>query len=446
MIVGGAADWPGMQWDEDFLSREPWGNAKLGTPQVGLNMAYADSTCDFARKIEEGHKARDGAAYAPPKGHEDFLAACDAARGPGTPVGEVAEIVESALADMGEEADGVTRKMAAESLQGDPPERPLLRDFVRDIFSGKRRGDYALLDKELLDVHPELGFDHGVGAEGVPLEYLNSTDYLRSMGKNLNHGALSLLLGAKDSRCTVHLDGPGWTSWIAVFSGVKLFRVWASGVDIEDNFGGAVEKERGTTVFRAEMSGFDMVPPRIRERWGDRQFGGAGWDWDSHGSFADGGGGEAVPPHAPAECIVGPGDIALTFDSFHAALNLEPAAAVTGNSFNRWDAPAALWRAFLMADFGFIKAAWKAIRQTEPETLGPLLRSLAARARRAQALREGSAMADKYKEALRDLMGTAEKFHVRHPPPPPLRVPSAPPPPPTLLLSLTCSPGPRSRG
>ena len=430
-----------MQWDEGFLSQEPWGSAKLGTPQSGILMAYDKSTCDFARKIEEGHQARDGAAYAPPEGHEDFLAACDAARGSGTPVGELAERVQSTL---GEDAkDEESRKMAAAALlgHGDPPERPVLRDFVRDIFAGKRRGDYALLDKELLDAHPELGFDHGVGAEGVPLKYLNSTDYLQSMGKQLNHGALSLLLGAKDSRCTVHLDGPGWTSWIAVFSGVKLFRVWASGVDIEDNFGGWDDKERGTTGFRAEMSGFDAVPPRVRERWGDRQFGGPGWDFDSHGSFADGGGGDAVPPHAPAECLAGPGDIALTFDSFHAALNLEPAAAVTGNSFNRWDAPAALWRAFLVADFRFIKAAWKTIRQTDPDTLGPLLRSLAARARRAQALGEGSAMALKYKEALRDLMGTAEKFHVRHPPRPPCASPL-----PLRLLPLSCSPSPPPPG
>ena len=323
-----------MQWDEGFLSQEPWGSAKLGTPQSGVLMAYEASTCDFARKIEEGHKARDGAAYAPPEGHEDYLTACDAARGPGTPVGEVAALVQSALGEIGQDAqDEESRKMAAAALQGDPPERPVLRDFVRDIFAGERRGDYALLDKELLEAHPELGFDHGVGAKGVPLEYLNSTDYLRSMGKALNHGDLSLLLGAKDSRCTVHLDGPGWTSWIAVFSGVKLFRVWASGVNIEDNFGGWDDKERGTTGFRAEMSGFDAVPPRVRERWGNRQFGGAGWDWDSHGSFADGGGGEAVPPHAPAECLAGPGDIALTFDSFHAALNLQPAATVTGNAF-----------------------------------------------------------------------------------------------------------------
>eukprot|EP00946_MAST-07B_sp_MAST-7B-sp1_P003987 g3987.t1 len=93
---------------------------------------------------------------------------------------------------------------------------------MEDFAKRKAVGDYLFLDPSLLEKFPELWLED---VSPVP-SFL--TDDLTPWGQRRadTWGDKSFFWAQKGSRSTVHRDPLGFTSWIAVIRGQKIFRIW----------------------------------------------------------------------------------------------------------------------------------------------------------------------------------------------------------------------------
>ena len=74
-----------------------------------------------------------------------------------------------------------------------------------------------------------------------------------------------------------------------------------------------------------------------------RAFGDELWDWEARDAFSAARS-SPLPPMKPAECIVREGEMIVSWDNWHVALNVEASMAVTGNFIDKFTLPLYLWR------------------------------------------------------------------------------------------------------
>ena len=149
------------------------------------------------------------------------------------------------------------------------------------------------------------------------------------------------------SRSPLHLDGAGWTSWIAVVRGTKLFYLWPTDLDYKAAFQmeDPARNQAGDFSFYAKFDPFAEQSPELEAKFAEsgRAFGDELWDWEARDAFSAARS-SPLPPVKPAECIVREGEMIVSWDNWHAALNLEASMAVTGNFIDKFTLPLYLWR------------------------------------------------------------------------------------------------------
>ena len=323
-IIRGAMDsWGAMtRWGGDFFATGPWKDHVIqkGTANV-KDIIEQSSACEVARIL--------GAKNAGRKAVRAYKEACE----------------------------GLHAKRAA-WVAGHSKEGVKIGDFARQVFSDDRLvaretyGKYISLDTSLFSAFPEI-WEENID----PPAYLFQGDYMpkkvedfqpggkEARGrKGVVGGSRSLLFGGKGSRAPLHLDGAGWTSWIAVVKGEKLIYMWHPDTDDKAAFGGRLPLNM---VHLAKAEPFMENTPEIWAGWRakGRAYGDRNWDWESY-AVGSGNVGTHMPPMAPMECIVEEGEIVITWDTWHAAFNLEPGIGVTGNFLSSADLPGFIFRDF----------------------------------------------------------------------------------------------------
>lgn len=215
-------------------------------------------------------------------------------------------------------------------------------------------GQYLTLESDLFAQFPQL-WENNIG----PLPefllprgfYAFEKDTLKPWEKQLGAANRSLLLGGTGSRSTLHQDGRGWTSWIAVFRGTKLAKVWPGSIDARATFADPAaptspSEEGDADTNDSSLDPFAEVPPTLTAAWarggrfGDSRYDFSGWEAAAR----------VQPPMLPAECVVRAGDILVTHDFWHAVINLEPTVGVTSNFIDKAAVPAYLWRSLAAMD------------------------------------------------------------------------------------------------
>ena len=109
-------------------------------------------------------------------------------------------------------------------MNGTAPNRNLrtkLGDFLRRLEQGNSEdwGSYLFLESKLFDEHPNLWRDF---IKPIP-QIINPLDFSPPQDGERNKRK-SMLISAPGSRSNLHMDPYGWTSWIAMISGIKPFR------------------------------------------------------------------------------------------------------------------------------------------------------------------------------------------------------------------------------
>ena len=308
-IIRGAMDsWGAMKrWDGDFFATGPWKDHVIpkGTANV-KQIVEQSSACEVARILRAKNAGR------------------------------------KAVRAYKERCEGLHAKRAA-WVAGHSKEGVKIGDFARQVFSEDplvargTYGKYISLDTSLFSAFPEI-WEENVD----PPAYLSQDDYLAS--NEALGGSRSLLFGGKGSRSALHLDGAGWTSWIAVVKGEKLIYMWHPDTDDQAAFGG---RQPLANFHLAKVDPFMENTPEMWAVWRaeGRAYGDRNWDWESY-AVGSGNVGAHMPPMAPMECIVEEGEIVITWDTWHVAFNLGPTIGVTGNFLGSADLPGFIFRDF----------------------------------------------------------------------------------------------------
>ena len=165
-----------------------------------------------------------------------------------------------------------------------------------------------------------------------------------------------LLLGGEGGRWLPQQNGLGATGWTAVVRGSKLFYLWPGDVEHQAAFNlpyPPFTKKGDFTYFFADFDAFQEHSPELGAIWAEsqRRYGDAVWDWEARGAHS-GQRSTPLPPVLPMECIVQEGEILVTMDAWHTALNLEPALAVAGRLIDRYALPMLQWRMLLSDPLG----------------------------------------------------------------------------------------------
>ena len=171
-----------------------------------------------------------------------------------------------------------------------------------------------------------------------------------SDGKQGNYQR-ALLLGGPMSRCGLHIDDYGWTSWIGVIRGTKLFYLWPGDVDrmaaFAYNDAQATKPGQGMALY-TQFDPFREQSPEMEAMFEatGRSYGDELWDWEARDALSPQRS-TPLPPVKPVECITKAGEILVTWDNWHAALNLEATIAVAKVLLDKWGLPYYLWRTML---------------------------------------------------------------------------------------------------
>ena len=205
----------------------------------------------------------------------------------------------------------------------------------------------VILDPE----HPDGPRDFAPGAPGKPTDYVSEAEKQRAVASANNGNHRALLLGGPMSRCTLHIDDLGWTSWIAVIRGTKLFHLWPADVDRAATFAfkdGLSRHEDGSIYLSTKFDPFREQSPEMEAMFEEtgRSYGDELWDWEARDAFSPQRS-TPLPPVKPAECIVKAGEMFMTWDNWHTALNLEASLAVGRSYIDKWGLPLLLWRSMV---------------------------------------------------------------------------------------------------
>ena len=205
----------------------------------------------------------------------------------------------------------------------------------------------VILDPE----HPDGPRDFAPGAPGKPTDYVSEAEKQRAVASANNGNHRALLLGGPMSRCTLHIDDLGWTSWIAVIRGTKLFHLWPADVDRAATFAfkdGLSRHEDGSIYLSTKFDPFREQSPEMEAMFEEtgRSYGDELWDWEARDAFSPQRS-TPLPPVKPAECIVKAGEMLMTWDNWHTALNLEASLAVGRSYIDKWGLPLLLWRSMV---------------------------------------------------------------------------------------------------
>ena len=145
------------------------------------------------------------------------------------------------------------------------------------------------------------------------------------------------------SRCGLHIDDYGWTSWIAVIRGTKLFYLWPGDVDrmaaFAYNDAQATKPGQGMALY-TQFDPFREQSPEMEAMFEatGRSYGDELWDWEARDALSPQRS-TPLPPVKPVECITKAGEILVTWDNWHAALNLEATIAVAKVLLDKWGLP-----------------------------------------------------------------------------------------------------------
>ena len=206
----------------------------------------------------------------------------------------------------------------------------------------------VILDPE----HPDGPRDFAPGAPGKPTDYVSEAEKQRAVASANNGNHRALLLGGPMSRCTLHIDDLGWTSWIAVIRGTKLFHLWPADVDRAATFAfkdGLSRHEDGSIYLSTKFDPFREQSPEMEAMFEEtgRSYGDELWDWEARDALSPQRS-TPLPPVKPAECIVKAGEMFMTWDNWHTALNLEASLGVGRSYLDKWGLPFYLWRSMLL--------------------------------------------------------------------------------------------------
>ena len=208
--------------------------------------------------------------------------------------------------------------------------------------------------------HPDGPRDFLPGAPGKPADYggleekraaleRQNKEQADDLNGSNNNYQRALLLGGPMSRCGLHIDDYGWTSWIAVIRGTKLFYLWPGDVDRKAAFAfndaQATEAGKGAMQFLTQFDPFREQSPEMEAMFEEtgRSYGDELWDWEARDALSPQRS-TPLPPVKPVECIAKAGEILVTWDNWHAALNLEATIAVAKVLLDKWGLPFYLWR------------------------------------------------------------------------------------------------------
>ena len=360
VIAGAMEGWPAMKnWrDNAYLTEGAWGKHVFARRDPGTGKkrppweefpSPTDKPCRFARKLQWQRVGRER--------YDAWMKACEVR------VKKVAK----------------RYRHSKYGAQGELLAKPhTLAQVVDELFGagkGKQRvrkkwyGTYILLDTSLFDGHPRLweanigtipkildpSHDEGPrdftpGAPGRVSDYPSKEVYRKVLAESSSRsagGSRSLLLGGPMSRSSLHLDGFGWTSWIAVVRGTKLFYLWPTDLDYKAAF--QLKDPTATPPslpnFEAELDPFAEQSPELEAKFAEsgRAFGDELWDWEARDAFSAARS-SPLPPMKPAECIVREGEMIVSWENWHVALNVEASMAVTGNFIDKFTLPLYLWR------------------------------------------------------------------------------------------------------
>ena len=206
----------------------------------------------------------------------------------------------------------------------------------------------------IFQAHPELWEDN-IGALPTMLDPEHPDgplDFIPSMPGKPTYNKRALLLGGPMSRCSLHIDSYGWTSWIAVIRGTKLFHLWPADVDRAATFGFKDDQDSTPSAgitFSAKFDPFREQSPEMEAMFEEtgRSYGDELWDWDARDALSPQRS-TPLPPVKPVECIAKAGEILVFWDNWHAALNLEASLAVGRSYLDKWGLPFYLWRTMLL--------------------------------------------------------------------------------------------------
>ena len=153
------------------------------------------------------------------------------------------------------------------------------------------------------------------------------------------------------SRCGLHIDDYGWSSWIAVIRGTKLFYLWPGDVDRKTTFGfddAQAWIDGSGLLLYAPFDPFREQSPEMEAMFEatGRSYGDELWDWEARDALSPQRS-TPLPPVKPVECITKAGEILVTWDNWHTALNLEASLAVGRSYIDKWGLPLLLWRSMV---------------------------------------------------------------------------------------------------
>ena len=349
VITGALKHWRALEeWTPAFFSTGVWKDVEIvGTAleQNTLDLEEKDSPCTLATRMHAWAKG-DGGRGKRPQDLVRFMPECEAW------VAARRERFEVGVEKL-EERGGLPATYA---------------EFIEWIFDKEKEedvyGHYIKLDKQFSQDHPELIEEYAplTGPGAIP-DWLQLTKPGQDLSRE-EDGTLAKhfpiqgdwhipawLIGATGSRTTPHLDGTGWTSWIAVIKGKKLIHLWHNEADYNATVAGKdLDKERADLedFHMYALDPFDKLPPPIKKNWArsGRSYLDQHWDPDARTAFR-GNGGDPLPPMAPAQCVLKDGDLLITMDTIHSALNLEPGIALTGNALDVYALAQFIWRGWL---------------------------------------------------------------------------------------------------
>ena len=349
VITGALKHWRALEeWTPAFFSTGVWKDVEIvGTAleQNTLDLEEKDSPCTLATRMHAWAKG-DGGRGKRPQDLVRFMPEC-----------------EAWVAARRERFGGAVKKLKE---RGRFP--PTYAAFIEWIFDKEKEedmyGHYIKLDKQFSQDHPELIEEYAplTGPGAIP-DWLQLTKPGQDLGReedgtNVKHFPIqedwhipAWLIGATGSRTGPHLDGTGWTSWIAVIKGKKLIHLWHNEADYNATVAGKdLDKERADLkdYHMYALDPFDKLPPPIKKNWArsGRSYLDQHWDPDARTAFR-GNGGDPLPPMAPAQCVLKDGDLLITMDTIHSALNLEPGIALTGNALDVYALAQFIWRGWL---------------------------------------------------------------------------------------------------
>ena len=360
LVVAGAMDeWPAMtKWqDATYLMEGPWGKHVFQTLPKGLLLE--DSPCKFARWMKWnriGKKRFLGWAKQCKARHEEawkrYVVGKYGRMNPGLfPQHE--DMSRGGAAVFGEAID----EMFGKGKEKKKLQKKWYGKYLGFLDSSLFTHSPELWDNDVgklplaLDTLAEDGpRDYHPGSWGKPGDYASEEEQeaAAAWSRQIIPGGQTktLLLGGAMSRCALHIDDYGWSTWIGVVRGAKLVYMWPSDLDQLAAFN--VPEPNGTAKYVTTFDAFMEQSPEMAAKFTEmgRSYGDHLWDWESRDTFS-GGRTSPLPPVKPAECIVKAGELIITWDNWHAVLNLEATLAVSGTMIDRFALPMFLWRSMV---------------------------------------------------------------------------------------------------